>query len=310
MLYFLALPQVSSFVCSLLADIMKNVLSTLIEYKRNLPKGRKNDEKNRYCYNLYANVIRASICRNCQCLQRRLHTHTNYMSDDKPTADGTYIADEEWMSSATEYFGDNGMFNDEWCMPSGVWACLLIETADATDDAEDQWVICYDSTDEGATTEPNGGTAPQTNDYKLVITGHGAGATAEWYKGTGTDWALATTQPDSSVFEYGQSLTTTPQLEAEHYALEICIEKQDTTMGTTIMGYNWAQFVSYYDADTGETQQWPPEASSDVPDSWGYIVYEMAANPEPTIPEVTSLVAMLAVSSVAVAAAVLLRKRK
>jgi len=239
------------------------------------------------------------------------YTHTNYMSSDKPTADGTYIADDEWIASATETFGDNGMFNDEWCMPEGVWACLLIETADATDDAEDQWVICYDSTDDGGETDPDGGAAPQTNDYKLVITGHGAGATVEWYKGTGTDWELATTTPDSSVFEYGQSLTTTPQMEAEHYVLETCIEKQDTTMGTVIMGFNWGQFVSYYDADTGETQQWPPApASADVPDSWGYIVYEMAANPEPTIPEVTSFAVMLVVSSVAVAGAVLLRKRK
>jgi hypothetical protein len=238
------------------------------------------------------------------------YTHTNYLSDVKPTADGTYIVDDEWIASGTQTFGTNGMFNDEWCMPEGVWACLLIETEDGTDDAEDQWVICYDSTDEGGETEPDGGTAPQTNDYKLVITGHGTGATVEWYKGTGTDWALATTPPDSTVFEYGQSLTTTPRIEADHYVLELCIEKQDTTMGTVIMGYNWAQFVSYYDEDTGETQQWPPEpASADVPDSWGYIVYEFAANPEPSIPETTGFVVMLALSSVAATAAVLLRKR-
>jgi len=237
------------------------------------------------------------------------YTHTNYMSNDKPTADGTYIVDEEWMSSGTQTFGTNGMFNDEWCMPSGVWACLLIETEDGTDDAEDQWVICYDSTDEGGETDPDGGTAPQTNDYKLVITGHGTSATVEWYKGTGTDWALTTT-PDSAVFEYGQSLTTTPRIEADHYVLELCIEKTDTTMGTTVMGYNWGQFVSYYDGGDG-LQQWPPTpASADVPDSWGYIVYEMAANPDPTIPESTGFVVMLAVSSVAAAGAVLLRKRK
>jgi hypothetical protein len=239
------------------------------------------------------------------------YTHTNYMSSVQPTADGTYIADDEWIASLTEYFGDNGMFNDEWCYTTGVWACLLIETADATDDAEDQWVICYDSTDEGGETPPDGGAAPQTNDYKLVITGHGASATVEWYKGTGTEWELQTTTPDSSLFQYGQSLTTTPQIEADHYVLELCIEKQDTTMGTTIMGYNWGQFVSYYDAGADTTQQWPPaDASADVPDSWGYIEYASEANPEPTIPEATSFVVMLAVSSVAVAATVLLRKRQ
>jgi hypothetical protein len=80
------------------------------------------------------------------------------------------------------------------------------------------------------------------------------------------------------------------------------------------VGYAWAQFVSYYDEDTGETQQWPPAdatpaGSPDVPDSWGYIAYDMGGNPEPTIPETTGFVVMLAVSSVAAAGAVLLRKR-
>jgi hypothetical protein len=244
------------------------------------------------------------------------YTHTNYYSGEiKPTIDGTYIVDDEWASSAAQTFGTNGIFRDEWCIPEGfggpTWACLLIETADATDDAEDQWVICFDSTDEGGETDPDGGAAPQTNDYKVVVTGHGDTATVQWYKGTGTGWEPATS-PNATVFEQAQSLTATPGIDTPHYVLELCIEKQDTaTFGTVIMGYNWGQFVSYYDEDTGETQQWPPApASADVPDSWGYIVYEFAANPDPDIPETTSFVVMLALSSVAATAAVLLRKRK
>jgi hypothetical protein len=243
------------------------------------------------------------------------YTHTNYMSDIKPTADGTYILDDEWVASAAENFGTNAIFSDEWCMPSLVWTNLLIETEDGTNDAEDQWVICFDSTEAGGETDPDGGTAPQTNDYKLVITGHGAGATVEWFKGTGTAWAAANPAPNSTVFEYGQSLTTTPRIAEDHYVLEICIEKTDITMGTTVMGYNWGQFVSYYDASEQDLQQWPPADATpagdpDVPDSWGYIVYQMAANPDPDIPETTSFIVMAAVSSVAVAGALLLRKRK
>ena len=248
------------------------------------------------------------------------YTHTNYYSGEiKPTIDGTYIVDDEWISSATQTFGANGIFIDEWCIPEGfggpTWACLLIETADATDDAEDQWVICFDSTDEGGETDPDGGTAPQTNDYKVVITGHGATATVQWYKGTGTGWDPATT-PAETVFQQAQSLTATPMIDTPHYVLELCIEKQDTdTFGTVIMGYNWGQFVSYYDEDTGETQQWPPAdatpaGSPDVPDNWGYIAYAFEANPEPSIPENVGFVVMLAVSSVAATAAVFLRKRK
>jgi hypothetical protein len=243
------------------------------------------------------------------------YTHTNYSSTVKPTADGTYILDDEWVASAAENFGTNAMFSDEWTTAAGTWACLLIETEDGTNDAEDQWVICFDSTEAGMQTEPNGGTAPQTDDYKLVITGHGAGATVEWFKGTGTAWAAATTTPNSTVFEQAQSLTTTPRIAEDHYVLEVCIDKQDTTMGTAVMGFNWAQFVSYYDASEQDLQQWPPAdatpaGSPDVPDSWGYIVYDTNPNPTPDIPETTSFIVMAAVSCVAVAGALLLRKRK
>jgi hypothetical protein len=246
------------------------------------------------------------------------YTKIDYYSGEiKPTIDGTYIVDEEWVSSQGQTFGTNGIFRDEWCTPEGLggvtWACFLIETADATDDAEDYWVMCFDSTEAGTDTDPDGGAAPQTNDYKFVVTGHGATATVQWYKGTGTGWDPVTS-PDENVFQQAQSLTATPMIDTSHYVLEACVEKQDTaTYGTVIMGYNWAMYVAYYDAHEGGDglQQWPPEpASADVPDSWGYVAYAFEANSEPDIPENMSFVVMLALSSVAATVAVLLRKRK
>ena len=238
------------------------------------------------------------------------YTHTIYASDYIPIIDGTYIMDDEWVASGTEYFGDNGIFRDEWTM-SPNYACLLIETTDATNDAGDYWVICYDSTAEGTTTEPDGGPAPTEYDYKLVVTGHGTSATVEWFKGTGSGWTSVT--PSETLCQLNQSLTETPKIETEHYVLELAIDKSDTSLGSYPMGYNWAQYVAYYDAHQGGNglQQWPPTpASADVPDSWGYIIYEMAMNPEPDIPETTGFIVMLTLSSVAVAGAVFLGKRK
>ena len=43
----------------------------------------------------------------------------------------------------------------------------LIETSDATDDTGDYWEICFDGS-------ADGGAAPQADDFKVVIAGHGA----------------------------------------------------------------------------------------------------------------------------------------
>jgi hypothetical protein len=85
----------------------------------------------------------------------------------------------------------------------------------------------------------------------------------------------------------------------------------DTSLGSVLVPYQWAEFVSYYDANTTETQQWPPTpASANVPDGWGYVIYEQNPNPTPTIPEGISIIAMIALSSFAAAGALALRKQK
>jgi hypothetical protein len=242
------------------------------------------------------------------------YEHTNYASDYVPTVDGTYMMDDEWLASGTEYFGTDGIFRDEWSMTGGVFACLLIETTDNTTDAGDKWVICYDGTEEGTTTEPDGGAAPTEFDYKVEVTGHDTSETIEWFRGDGSGWTLITPTPDTTIVNMSQALTTTPKILEEHYVLELVIDKANTDLGSTIMGYNWAQFVSYYDANTTTTQQWPPAdatpaGSPDVPDSWGYIVYDMGENPTPDLPDGISVLAMIAVSSAAAAGAVVFRKR-
>jgi hypothetical protein len=239
------------------------------------------------------------------------YTHTLYAASNPPTIDGTYAQGDEWVASGTQTFGTNGIFRDQWTMSPNL-ACLLIETADGTNDAGDYWVVCYDSTETGTTTEPDGGPKPTAFDYKLVVTGHGATAAVQWYKGTGTGWTSAGSATGG--LTQAQTLSPyTPKIGTPHYVLELAIDKADTSLGSVPMGYNWANYIAYYDAHDGGygLQQWPPApASADVPDSWGYITYDMAANPTPDVPESISIIAMLAVSSVAVAGVVLLRKRQ
>ena len=239
------------------------------------------------------------------------YTHTLYQSSTIPTIDGTYIVDNDWIASGPEYFGTNAIFHDEWTMTPNL-ACLLIETADDTNDADDKWIICYDSTENGGTDEPDGGAAPTQYDYKLEVTGHGTSETVEWYKGDGSGWTSVT--PGGGLCTLSQSLTATPKIEEAHYVLELYVDKADVSLGSVAMGYNWAQFVSYYDATTQELQQWPPAdatppGSPEVPDSWGYITYESVPNPNPDIPEGIGIIAIITLSSVATTGAVLLRKR-
>ena len=83
------------------------------------------------------------------------------------------------------------------------------------------------------------------------------------------------------------------------------IDKSSTELGGPVMGYNWAQYVGYYDAEAGGNglQSWPPApATADVPDSWGYVQYDMGANPNPEVPEGIGFVAMATVSCIALVA--------
>lgn len=236
-------------------------------------------------------------------------THTCY-AGASPTINGQYTTGEEWGSALTTSFGTNGQFKTQWCMSPSVYASFLIETTDATNDAGDYWVVCLDATEDGALTEPDGGSAPKTNDFKLVITGHDS-PTVQWYKGTGTAWTPITPTgfSDVLIFQQAQSLSASPMSSTPHYIWEMHIDKTNTAgLGITPMGYNWAQYIAYYDAHAGGAglQSWPPAPATDTnPNSWGYVPYSMDA-----VPEGLSIVLVVALSSVAViAGSVLLRKR-
>jgi hypothetical protein len=228
------------------------------------------------------------------------YTHTDYQGSAMPTLDGKYTSDAEYSAGASLGFGTNGVFRDIWASSGNVFENFILETMDTTNDPTDCYTICYDST-------PDGGSAPKTDDFKIVITGHGASATVAWYRGTGTTWAAAAT-PAAAIFDFKESLSTSPTSSTPHYMVEAKIDKQDTTaFGASIIGMNFAMRIAYYDASTDTTQAWPPApATADNPESWGYVPYSMEA-----VPESLTLGLVLALSSVAVVAgAVLIKKPK
>jgi hypothetical protein len=241
------------------------------------------------------------------------YTHIIYMSDTEPTIDGTYIVDADWIASGKQEFGVGAAFHDEWVMTPNLY-CLIVEVTDNTTDANDKLTICFDGTETGGSTEPDGGANPTAYDKKLEVTGHGGSETIEWFVGDGSGWVTATASAELMTFV--QSLTSTPTIAANHYVYEMKFDKNgDTSLGSLLVPYTWAEFVSYYDANTTTTQQWPPAdatpaGSPDVPDSWGYINYEQNANPITTIPDGISIIALIALSSVAAAGALALRKQK
>ena len=230
------------------------------------------------------------------------YTHTTYYTASVfPTINGQYTMGDEWLASGTTTFGTNGIFRSEWGMPANVFQYLLVETADNTDDAGDYFELCFDG-------NADGGTAPQTDDYRVTVTGHGASQVVQWYAGNGMAWVAIPARANTPL---ATSLSSSPKIAAAHYILELAIDKQGTDVP---LGMNWALRVAYNDAHAGGAglQAWPPApgATRDAPAGWGYVPYEFAANPTPDVPEGISLGIMAALSSIAlVAATVYLKKR-
>lgn len=228
------------------------------------------------------------------------YQHTDYNGSAMPTLDGKYTTDDEYSMGASLGFGTNAVFRDFWASSGNVFENFILETMDTTNDAGDFYEICYDS---GA----DGGAQPNTDDFKIVVTGHGASATAQWYRGTGTGWTT-TTGPTAAFFDFKESLATSPTSTTPHYMVEAKVDKQDTTaFGIVVLGMNFAMKLSYSDAATGGNgvQSWPPAASSDNPDTWGYVPYSM----DP-VPESLSLAVVLSLSTVAIVSGVILSRKR
>jgi len=210
-----------------------------------------------------------------------------------PTVDGAWTSDDEWTDGGdVTTIGEDVSFTSTWFYGDAVVTEWLVEfLSDTTDDAADYVEFCMDGGD------LVGGTAPQADDFKFVITGH---TDLVWYQGDGSGWTEVSL--DETEIEWANALSTSPTDSTEHWILEFVIPKN---VGTVQLGVTWYLRLAVYDADTQSLAVWPEGSDADVPDTWGLENYTSE-----TIPEGFSFGVMVLLSSVAVVvAAVGLRKR-
>ncbi len=227
------------------------------------------------------------------CARAQVSERYSWSTTVFPTIDGEWTSDDEWNDGEITTIGEDVAFRSTWDMAEDVMTRWVIEFfSDTTDDAEDYWEFCMDG-------NADGGSAPQADDFKFVITGN---TDLVWYQGDGTGWTEVSL--DASEIEWAASLSESPTNSTPHQILEFQIPKNSGTVLLTIV---WNMRVGVYDASNSEAGvlAWPEGSDADDPSSYGIENYQFAE-----IPEGLSLGVLVLLSSAAVVvASVVLRKR-
>lgn len=220
------------------------------------------------------------------------YTCMEYGAIGTTTIDGHWSEPLEWYdgpelemnggSALAVYNIDFNTYAMQWCVEF---------FTDTTDDAEDYWQICIDDSN-------TGGSAPQSDDYKIEIVGH---TDLTFYQGNGQGWDEIT--PDDGEITWANMLDGSPRNTTAHWILELAVIK------TTRVATNappTGMRVACYDANTSTLAAWAPGSDADVPDEWGLVDgYSMDA-----IPESLNFAVMVSLSSVSLLVGSLyLRKR-
>jgi hypothetical protein len=229
------------------------------------------------------------------CVRAQGPTRISWGMVVEPTVDGEWTSPDEWTDGGDiTTIGEDVFFTSTWLYGADdVMTHWLVEFySDTTDDAEDYWEFCMDG-------NADGGSAPQADDFKFVITGH---TDLVWYQGTGTGWDVA--DLDETEITWANSLSDSPSDSTEHYILEFVIGKNT---GTVLLTIEWNCRLAVYDASNSEAGElaWPEGSDADDPSSYGIESYTSE-----TVPEGLSFGVMVLLSSAAViGASVVLRKR-
>ena len=206
------------------------------------------------------------------------YTRLEYSTVVEPTIDGEWTSADEWTDAGPTDIDSNVYFRSTFTMvsmdPITVNSNFIVEILnDDTNDAGDYLQICIDGL-------LNGGSAPQTDDFKIEVTGHGSPTV---YQGDGSGWTVVT--PEAGDLVFAESLTDSPMSSASHWIAEVTISKSS---GVIQMAEQWGLLIEVYDETNDITEAWPP-TDSDVPDTWGLNDYTMDAytggEPEPEEPE-------------------------
>jgi hypothetical protein len=199
------------------------------------------------------------------------------------TVDGVWTTDDEWNDALTVPISDTATF---WYYAEiNIFSCeFLVEFfSDTTDDTEDYWQFCFDDME-------NGGTAPQTGDYRVDIVGH---TDVVIYTGDGSSWVESTLTPSDVGLTWANSISDSPIDSNPHWILEFTFIK---TVAMIPSAPPSGLRVAVYDASNSEAgvQDWAPDSDVDVPDEWG-VISEYSAD---SIPEGLNFAVMVFLSSV------------
>jgi hypothetical protein len=196
---------------------------------------------------------------------------TEYGASNAVTVDGKWTSANEWtdaphtwMSGNTTNSGkfaykiDFGTYGCEWCVE------MLTDT---TDNAGDYVRICFDDGN-------GGGTAPQSGDYMIEITGH---STIKIYSGTGTGWSQLSS---ASEISWKSTMGTSMWSSTPHWITEVVDVKTDGLVQIPNAPPT-GMMVAAFDASTNQYTSWAPGASYLNPNSWGLVGdYSMEGIPE------------------------------
>jgi hypothetical protein len=207
------------------------------------------------------------------------------------TIDGKWTTADEWTDSYRCPLSFNGVFGYDIDFSTYGIEWVIEPFFDSTNNTGDILQICVDNTNAG-------GNTPIAGDFKIEITGH---TTCKLYNGaTGNKW----TEVSSSEILWKDSLTTSPWGNATHWVIEV--KDPDKTTGNLVTDAPPnGMMISYYDAATNKWSSWAPNANDTQPGTWGLIA-GFSMDP---VPEGFTVALVTALSTFAVAGAILVRKR-
>jgi hypothetical protein len=221
------------------------------------------------------------------------YSYEEYDSQVVPTIDGKWTSPDEWTDGALLIIAPNAIFEGKVTIATDTFEEHIVEIySDNTNDTGDYWQFCFD-------TGNNGGTAPDSDDYRFDIVGH---TTLVAYQGNGAGWTQLGSPP-AGIY-WANSIDSSPLWSTPHWILEFRVDKATSPI-TTVPPLGLR--VAVYDAsDAGQgALAWPP-TSQDDPSRWGQIS-GYGGGP---IPEGLSLgLALLLATAAVVVGSYFLRKR-
>ena len=228
---------------------------------------------------------------------------TNYLATDEMVMDGAWTAGTwtyggEWNDAEVPpNLPATFHWRQKWTWPVPIiMEHFLIEAfTDNTNDAGDYFEFCVDG-------DASGGAAPQAGNYRVRYEGH---TTITVYEGDGSGWVEYTNYTVPDHIHIVESISSSPLNSNPHWIIEFTMNRTKFDVSTS--GYRpWIR-VAVYDASNASAgvQAWPLGSSADVPDEWGLEIGTVSQ-----IPEALTIVAVVVLSSVAVAVSFyFLRKR-